>query len=50
MSSALGNKRREAACYSSHVCKRGYKALTRECRQGEYAELKSRSLKALQIY
>lgn len=39
MSSALGHKRREAACYFSHVRRRGYKALTRECRQGEYAEL-----------
>lgn len=40
MSSALSHKRREAACYSSHVSKRGYKALTRECRPGEYAELR----------
>lgn len=40
MSSALRHKRREAACYASHVSKRGYKALTRECRPGEYAELR----------
>lgn len=38
MSSALGHERREAACYFSNVRKRGYKALTRECLQGEYAD------------